>query len=136
MANTTVKSEDYAKLLKAYDGKDTFFFLDPPYEDPGKHGFGYAKGSKYFDFDRLRETLARVKGHWLMTINDSPRIRTLFKGYTIHPIIIKGHKANRVSTDDPGRRHVGSEDRPELLISNYPLPRGWQEHTGPRILKA
>jgi len=129
MANTTVKSEDYAKLLKTYDGKDTFIFLDPPYENSS--GLGYAQGLD-FDFERLRKSLDGVKGHWLMTINDSPRIRQLFKGYTINPIIIKGHKANRVG-DAPGRRHIGSTDRPELLISNYPLPRGWREHTGKSI---
>ena len=130
MAHTTVKSEDYAKLVKTYDGKDTFFFLDPPYENSS--GLGYAKGSAQFDFERLRDTLAKVKGHWLMTINDSPLIRQLFKSYTIHPIVIKGHKAKRVG-EEPGRKHIGSTDRPELLISNYTLPRGWKEHRGNSI---
>ena len=130
MAHTTVKSEDYAKLVKTYDGKDTFIFLDPPYENSS--GLGYAKGSAQFDFERLRDTLAKVKGHWLMTINDSPLIRQLFKSYTIHPIIIKGHKAKRVG-EEPGRKHIGSTDRPELLISNYTLPRDWKSHVGKSI---
>lgn len=130
MKNTKVVSEDYAQVIRDNNTKGAFFFLDPPYED--SQGFGYAKGSAAFDFERLRKALDTIKGHWLMTINDSPYIRSVFKGYTINGIIIKGHKANRAG-EAPGRRHIGSEDRPELLISNYALPAGWREHTGKRI---
>jgi DNA adenine methylase len=120
MKNTKVVSKDYAKVISENNTKDSFFFLDPPYEN--SEGLDYAKGSEAFDFQRLKKALDTIKGHWLMTINDSPHIRGIFKGYHISPVIIKGHKA--------GSMAIGFRDRKELLISNYALPRGWREHTG------
>ena len=131
MSNTTVESMDYERLIKKYDSKDTFFFLDPPYEM--SDGLGYAKGSESFDFERLARVLHSIKGKWLMTINDSPRIRGLFKDFHIAGITIRGHKANRHVTNKSGKK-IGSEDRPELLVSNYALPNGWREHKGAYVL--
>lgn len=127
MKNTTVLSEDYAKVIKKYNKADTFFFLDPPYEN--SEGFGYAEEAS-FDFEKLKQTLGTIKGHWLMTINDSPNIRALFKGYHIYPVLIIGHKRKY----DSGKAHIGSKDRAELLISNYKLPIDWKKHSGKSLV--
>jgi len=124
MRNTTVLSEDYVKVINKYNTKDTFFFLDPPYENSG--GLGYAKGSAEFDFERLADALSKIKGKWLMTINDSPFIRGLFKPYHIAGVTIRGHKGT-------GKVSIGYNDRAELLVSNYPLPAGWKQQTGAHL---
>jgi len=107
MANTTILNEDYRKVLKKYDGTDSFFYLDPPYE---KSGDLYEKSA--MDFEAMREALDKVKGKWLMSINDSKYIRDVFKGYKIKGITVKakGHGSEK---------GIGSHDRKELLISNY-----------------
>jgi hypothetical protein len=129
MKNTTVLSEDYVKVINKYNNKDSFFFLDPPYENSS--GFGYAE-EEDFNFERLANEVSKIKGHWLMTMNDSPRIRTLFKRFHITPVIIKGHKTK----NGEGAVAIGGVDRKELLISNYPLPKGWQQHVGSRLKPA
>ena len=68
--------------------------------------FGYAEDSD-FEFERMATLLGLIKGHFLMTINDSPKIRRLFKGFNIKPWKVKIPWQN-------------AKDRDEILISNYP----------------
>ena len=111
LKGTTITNKDYGEIIKKYDGADTFFFLDPPYENTDPN-FDYAEDVD-FDFQRLADELRCIKGDFLMTINDSKNIRRLFKDFTINTYAAstgwdtKGHK---------GRKHVV---RKELLISNY-----------------
>ena len=113
LEHATILNEDYRKVIKKYDSGKTFFFLDPPYEM--SKGINYAKGSETFDFEELAKTLRGIKGDFLMTINDSPRIREVFSGFKIYPYVVKGHH----SETSP----IGSKDRKELLVSNYTLPK-------------
>lgn len=113
LEHATILNQDYRKVIKKYDSGKTFFFLDPPYEM--SKGINYAKGSETFDFEELAKTLRGIKGDFLMTINDSPRIREVFKEFKIYPYVVKGHH----SETSP----IGSKDRKELLVSNYTLPK-------------
>jgi DNA adenine methylase len=117
LGHATILNQDYRKVIKKYDSAKTFFFLDPPYEM--SKGIGYAKGSEDFNFDELASILRTIKGDFLMTINNSPRIRKAFAGFKLYPYVVKGHHS--VTSG------IGSKDRPELLISNYDLPKGWRK---------
>ncbi len=132
MKHTSVTSQDYAVLLRKYGGsKDSFIFMDPPYEDSDNLGYAEELG---FDFDRFATEVKKLKANWLITINDSKRIRELFKSYHIQPVLIKGHKG-KFKTEKMGAiaNTIGSKDRRELLISNFPLPSGWRAHKGARV---
>ena len=107
-------NEDYAKVIKKYDSPSTLFFLDPPYEESDK-SLGYAE-DKGFDFERLNETLKGIKGHFLMTINDSPRVRKLFSDFVQKPVDVKTSWGNM-------NQSVKGAVRKELFISNYTLGR-------------
>ena len=74
---------DWERCVKLYDGPDTFFFVDPPYV--GGKIKNYEAWS-ITDIERLRDTLDSLKGDYLLTINDSPEIRALFKGKTIRSL--------------------------------------------------
>ena len=74
---------DWERCVKIYDGPGTFFFIDPPYV--GGHIKNYAAWS-ITDIERLRDTLDSLKGDYLLTINDSPEIRELFKGKKIRSL--------------------------------------------------
>lgn len=113
LEHATILNQDYRKVIKKYDSGKTFFFLDPPYEM--SKGINYAKGSETFNFEELAKTLRSIKGDFLMTINDSPRIREVFRDFKIYPYVVKGHH----SETSP----IGSKDRKELLVSNYTLPK-------------
>ena len=58
--------------------------LDPPYwgceDDYGKTVFGRD------DFGRMAELLGRLKGRFVLSINDVPQVRELFGGFALEPV--------------------------------------------------
>lgn len=105
LKGVTLSNKDYEFVVKKYDSTNTFFFIDPPYENT-RSKFGYAE-DKDFDFDRLFRVLANIEGYFLMTINDSSRIRKLFKPFKIKKI------------DVPVNWQTDNKIRKELIITNY-----------------
>jgi len=103
--DTTIMGVDYEEAIRKYDGVDTFFFIDPPYENTVSE-FGYAE-SKAFDFNRLLKALMGIKGKFLMTINDSTTTRQLFKDFIINDIDVFCSWNKSI--------------RKELIITNYPI---------------
>ena len=107
LQDTQITNKEYGEIIHKYDSPDTFFFLDPPYENTNKN-FGYAEDTD-FNFERLATLVRLIKGKFLMTINDSPNIRRLFNGFNIKPWKVK-----------TPFQIAKEKDRKELLISNYP----------------
>jgi DNA adenine methylase len=104
LKNVKILNQSYEKVIKKYDSEDTFVYLDPPYVDSKqlyKHGA--------FDFEKLAKTLSKMKGKFLMSINDDPYIREVFSDFYQKKIVIKAK----------GNKSIGAKDRPELLILNY-----------------
>lgn len=122
MKNTKISSSDYAAVIKDWDTKQTFFFMDPPYEKSTK-SFGYAEHES-FDFERFAKVVKGIKGKFIVTINDSPRIRDLFKGYNIYEVIVKG--VGKTTKHES----IGTKNREEILIANYDFPKDWKQHLG------
>ena len=106
--NTTLLNQDYAAVVRKYDSPTTFFFFDPPYEKT-RSVYGYGE-HKNFDFDRLREVLRGIRGKFLMTINDSPNMRALFKEFRIKTTKVYARWS---------RKTKKATDRKELLIMHY-----------------
>lgn len=111
MKGTTILNESYEKVLRRYDSPRTFFYLDPPYQE-SKTLYKVIKDTD-FDFVKLRDELARLKGKWLLSINDSKYIRDLFKGFYAKGFTLKARSK--------GMNSIGSKDRKELMIANYPF---------------
>lgn len=112
-----IRNEDYEKVMREFDSKDTLFFCDPPYEGTSE-GIGYAQQNE-FDFKRFANVCSSVKGKVVITINDSPNIRELFKKFYIQGILITGKKSSKEG--------VGTKTRKELIITNFPFPKGWEK---------
>jgi DNA adenine methylase len=106
--NTKLLNQDYASVVKKYDSPTTFFFFDPPYEKT-RTIYGYGE-HKDFDFAKLLEVLRGVKGKFLMTINDSPNIRDMFKEFNIKTTNVYARWS---------RKTKKTGVRKELLIMNY-----------------
>ncbi len=69
----------YQEFIKRYDRPDTLFYLDPPY-----WGCESFYGKDFFsraDFGELAKLLKGIKGKFIMSINDVPEIRAIFKGF-------------------------------------------------------
>jgi DNA adenine methylase len=76
MDKVVVEHLPYDRCLKLYDSKDTFFFADPPYLNCDIHTY---KGWKEEDLLQFRKTLDGLQGRWVVTLDDSPFNRDLFK---------------------------------------------------------
>ena len=114
-----ITNEDYEKVMKKYDSKDTFFFCDPPYEGTSS-GIGYAQQNE-FDFERFAKVCKQMKGKVVVTLNDSPNIRELFKGWNFAGILISK------SSKQQAKATTGSKTRKEVVIANFSFPSGWSE---------
>lgn len=109
MANVVVENQDFETLIKHYDRQDTFFYADPPYfstEDM------YAVGFNWNDHVRLKDTLSKIQGKFLISYNDCPEIRELYKGFSM---------LDFSRTHSMAQRYEAGKEFKELLISNYDL---------------
>lgn len=109
MANVVVENQDFETLIKHYDRPDSFFYADPPYfstEDMYEVDFGWD------DHVRLRDTLKNIKGKFLLSYNDCPEIRELYKDFSMLDF-------SRVHS--MAQRYDAGKEFNELLIGNYDL---------------
>ena len=107
LKNTRVLNQDYKSIIKSNDGKDTFFYLDPPYETSKEV---YVKSE--FNFQELADVLSKVKGKFILSLNDSPNIRNIFKDFNIRGITVEGGGVNQ-------KRAIGTKSRKEVIIKNF-----------------
>lgn len=109
MKDTVFTTIDYQDIISKYDSDNTLFYLDPPYEKSNKNKL-YSTINEEFDFENLLKCIKQIKGKFILSINDSDSIRTMFKDYMIIPILVKAHSTNKP---------IGGKDRNELLIKNF-----------------
>ena len=72
-----IENLDYKDLIKMYDSKTTFFYLDPPYLHGGTT---YKFSFSLKDFQELHDILKNINGYWLMNESetDFPKIIKIF----------------------------------------------------------
>jgi len=87
-----VENLSYERCLKNYDSKDTFHFMDPPYENATNSAYDGWGEEKLIEFKR---EVFRLKGNWMITLNDSPFTRDLFSRCNIQPIVSENRSVNR-----------------------------------------
>jgi len=110
MKRVTIEHMDACVCIQHYDRPTSFFFIDPPYYHVSQD---YAAKFSDKDFIRLRDTLLMVKGKFLLTLNDTQAIRSIFKAFRQVRVSTKYSTGNsNVSSDTRGK------DRSELFIHN------------------
>lgn len=75
-----IERDDWRKLISRYDGPETFFFFDPPYTECSRTSYAPWTTETMQEF---RQALDSLKGQWLLTVNDSPSVREIFKGLSM-----------------------------------------------------
>ena len=76
--NVIIENQDFETLIKHYDRSTTFTYCDPPYFTSE---YVYDCGFTWEDHLRLYHALAGMKGKFLLSYNDCPEIRELYKEY-------------------------------------------------------
>lgn len=116
LAGVTIENLDWRDFIDRYDRADTLFYLDPPYF--GNEGdYGKALFSRA-DFAALAETLAGIQGRFVLSLNDHPEVREIFKAFAFFDV-------NLAYTVSGGEGTAAAEvvivDRKEPGITNAPL---------------
>lgn len=110
LSGVVIECLAYADFIARYDGPNTLFYLDPPYwgceGDYGKELFTRE------DFTRMASQLGRIKGHFLMSINDVPAIRSAFAAFQMTEV---------ATTYTIGKQAGSRKGRTELLVSNFDI---------------
>lgn len=101
-----VEQWPYQKVLERFDRPTTFFFLDPPYVGLKWYRLNFADD----DFRELADCLGRVRGKFLMTINDCGLSREAFGRFNVRGISIAYTASRTVPRVS------------ELLVTNYDPP--------------
>jgi DNA adenine methylase len=101
-----VESLPYQDVLERYDRTTTFVYLDPPYIGAKL----YEANFNFGDFEAMATRLGSLRGRFLLSINDHPLARTLFRRFNVR----------RVSVPYTSSRAVPTVD--ELVVANYSLP--------------
>lgn len=85
LAATTIEHLPWQEVIKRYDRPHTLFYCDPPYWQVE----GYGVDFPWAEYEALAGTAKEIKGQMIISINDHPEIRKLFKGW---PVVEIDHK--------------------------------------------
>lgn len=102
LARVTIENKSWADCMKQYDSAETCFYLDPPYFETAGYGVDFG----FENYEMIAEFMKTLKGKVVLSINDHPDIKTLFKRFRQKELSIKY---------SVGLSH---EPRKELLITS------------------
>jgi len=96
LASVLIENLSYQECIRRYDSRPgTLFYLDPPYwgctDDYGKDIFSPA------DFEVLRGLLQGLQGRFILSINDTPEIRSIFGGFEIEEVLLNYRVSGKVT---------------------------------------
>lgn len=94
----------YEEILKRYDRPATLFYLDPPYWNRKLYKFNFTES----DFQKLEVNLSKIRGKFVLSLNDLPEVRQLFGHF-----VMRGVKLPYTAQKKAGKRYN------ELLITNF-----------------
>ncbi len=107
LSRTYVENLSFERLLKNYDHDDAFFYCDPPFtgSDDSKDYEYVMDEAKHL---LLRDKLSKIKGKFLLSYDDTPFVRDLYKNFHIE----KTKPIQYTLNQNKRYQH-------ELLIRNY-----------------
>lgn len=115
LAKVVIENKDFEKLIRQYDRPVSFFYCDPPYfETEGYYKNVGEDGFTEKDHIRLRDSLMKAQGKFLLSYNDCEFIRTLYDAPGIQ--IDAYTRINNIK-----QRYDGGAQFPEILIANYDM---------------
>lgn len=95
----------WQKCIDKYDRAHTFFYLDPPYWQV--EGYGIDFGIE--QYQELAEYMRNIKGNAILSINDHPDMREIFRGFRTQSVSIS------YTLGGARRKKAG-----ELIVMNWP----------------
>lgn len=97
LAGVIIENLPFQQFIERYDGEGVLFYLDPPYAgseaDYGAGVFGPES------FTVLAALLGRIKGDFILSINDTPAIRDTFGAFKLEPVSLTYTIGNGAATE-------------------------------------
>jgi len=84
LARCYIENLDWKECIRKYDRPGTFFFLDPPYWKV--EGYGAPFGID--QYHAMAELMRTMQGKAILTINDHPEMKEIFKGFVSKEVAI------------------------------------------------
>lgn len=106
LSGVTVEHLAWDACLEKYDRPHTFFYADPPYWQLA--GYGVDFGIE--QYEKLADLMSNCQGKIMLSINDHPDIRAIYKQFNINETEIS-YTVGRVSQSRSKKK--------ELIITNY-----------------
>ena len=104
LARVQIEGLPYEKVLKSFDRPTTLFYLDPPYYGRKLYNFNFEPD----DFKKLAERAKTLQGKFVLSLNDVPEVREIFRDFNFRDI-----ELFYSSQQNAGRRYK------EVLITNF-----------------
>ena len=106
LKNTYGENLSFEKVIDKYDRNHSFFFCDPPYIETCGYGVIFGEEEHRLLANKLKE----INGKFLLTINDHPLARELYKEFNIKEVEVN----YSLSRETKARGKYK-----ELIITNY-----------------
>lgn len=85
LARVVIEHLPWHECVARYDRPDTFFYLDPPYWQT----VGYGMDFPFEEYERMAQAMRSGHGKVLVSINDHPDIREVFRDFTLIPLQLR-----------------------------------------------
>ncbi|WP_333679850.1 DNA adenine methylase [Dyella sp.] len=106
LTGVTVENLPWLECAERYDRPHTFTYLDPPYWQAEGYGVPFEFG----EYERMAAFASSAKGRVMISINDHPDIRAVFRGLHVHELTIR-YSVNNLNRQPPESK--------ELVITSY-----------------
>ena len=112
LQNVQIECTDAIRIIRSRDSENSFFYCDPPYFNAD---MGHYDGYTLQDFQNLLDTLATLKGKFLLSSYRCPILSQYVnaQGWHTHEIV----QSISASINKPNSR----KPKTEVLTANYPL---------------
>ena len=104
LSRVLILNGDALNVIRQQDGPRTLFYLDPPYF--GRSLYRYNLSAE--DFATMAQRLEKLRGKFILSLNDVPEVRALFHQFDIQSVEL-AYTAQKVA----GRRYR------EVIIKNF-----------------
>jgi DNA adenine methylase len=105
LSRAWIERLDWHDCLQRWDREYTMHFMDPPYWETEGYGIPF----ELEQYERIADAMRTMKGSAVLTINDHPTMRKIFKGFTLQTVEIN----YTIRGGDKGK------NRRELIYQNW-----------------
>ena len=111
LQKVNIENRNFDILIQKMDRPTTLFYLDPPYYNCENY-YGKDIFSRE-DFAKLNDILRNIQGKFILSLNDVPEVRELFKGFYFQTKKIRWSLNCQSQDENNGK---------EIIITNFKIP--------------